>query len=252
MYYYILHNELNKERYNKTLVDLHSLTNNLGLSGKFYQLSPYSELQNIINKINITSNDTVCVVGDDSLLTNTINLILKSNLEPIICYLPIVNNNNILPKLFDIPKNIEKSVLTLSKRKIKLLTIAKLDNDYFFINNISFNPTGFDLLIDNKYNIEYNSENLEKIFILNSTHPDFDIYVENKKYFNILFLYSQKEILTKKIKIDSILKAQKISISTTTNQQQKLTIDNSLQINTPVSIEKGKEIKVIVGKNPIF
>jgi len=251
MYYYILHNELNNERYNKTLVDLHSLINNLGLSGKFYQLSPYSELQNIINKINITSNDTVCIVGDDSLFTNTINLILKSDLEPIICYLPIINNN-VLSKLFDIPKNIEKSVLILSKRKIKLLTTAKLDNEYFFINNISFSPTGCNLLIDNKYNIEYNNENLEKIIILNSTHPDFDIHVDNKKYFNILFLYSKKELLSKKIKIDSILKAQKISITTTTNQQQKLTIDNSLQINAPVSITKGKEIKIIVGKNPIF
>lgn len=249
MHIYIYDNYLNEKKYQPLLAKIETRITDLGLNGKIIRLGVMNSIYNAIENEIKKGAKTIIAVGNDNLLNQVINSVIKSNIinktnNVPIGFIPVGKNNNELAKFLGIDFD-ENACDTLSARRIKQLNLGKI-NDLFFLFNVSISTKDTIINIDKDFSIEIKKEGIINI-INTSLETNEDLNKNSLK----LLIQTKNSSLFKKNKTDeSSFSFKNLSLL---NKKRPVTIDNSMEIQTPVEISLCKEkINIIVNKNRSF
>lgn len=253
MYYYLYHADLQLPKYSRLVMELETKFHKLGLEGQTTKLGRYASLDERIQEINFSNQDTLVMVGDDNQLTRTINLIGTNKTRPTIGYIPIGEETNITKNL-GLPSG-EEAVMVLANRRIETLDLG-LCNDSFFIESIYINDPGISLKINNKFTASVPSD-IDEILILNLK----DTTLINKLnsanphdgQLEIVFVKREKSLFNREQrKIHSAFKTNNVKIKSL-HGSVEATMDHEIKIKTPLEIGVVKKgVKMIVGKKRLI
>jgi len=254
MYYYIYHPDLKKTKHSKLIIDIETKLNKLGLDGKTIKLGAYASLEERIQELDFTSQDTLVVVGDDELFFNTINLIGSERHKPVLGYIPIFQDSNLTQNL-GLPAG-DKSVMVIANRRIENLDLGQVGED-FFLESVKILGPGVELKLNGKFKTQ-SPLGIGEIEILNL--KDLMIDLNQQKQVNprdgqleVVFIENKKSLFRNQTKkINSFFRCKKIYVKSI-NGEVDLLVDNYITKKTPqeVIISKNK-LKMIVGKNRLI
>lgn len=254
MHVYIYDLYLNQKKYNNILSKIETRITDLGLNGKIIRLTETSSLFSIIENETKKNIKTLTVVGNNNILNNTINSILKiySNKQTLstnmpIGFIPIGKENNNLSAHLGIDFDI-KACDILASRRVEKIDLGKINNLYFLFE-AKIEALGTFIEVDNLYSLEINTKGSVDIInlpITSQSSKDMN-YSKDAGFFELL-ISTKKNSLNK----NSVSKI-KFQCLKLHNPNHQLLVDNSLKISTPVNIEVAKEkIYLIVGKKRTF
>jgi hypothetical protein len=245
MHIYIYDNYLNEKKYHSLLAKIETRITDLGLNGKIIRLNITNSLYNAIENEIKKGAKTIVAVGNDNLLNQVINSVIRStainktkNIP--IGFIPIEKENNKLAKFLGIDFK-ENACDIISARRIKQLNLGKINN-FFFLFNVSMDAKDTIVNIDNNFSIETKNKGL--INIINTSFETKDNKLK-------LIIQNQENNLFKKNKTNqSVFFFKNLTLL---NKKNPAIIDNSSEISTPANISLGEEsINIIVGKNRDF
>jgi len=253
MHIYIYDNFLNENKYQSIIAKIETRITDLGLNGKIIRMSAtnsiYSAIENEIKK----GAKTIIAVGNDNLLNQVINSVIKINLNngsnsvPI-GFIPVGQKDNELAKLLGIELD-GTACDVLSARRINELNLGKINN-HFFLFNVSITTIATVLNIDKDFSIEIKKEGI--ITVINSPLNNISSNISKKSNTSSLELQikTKNSLFKSDYKNESIFPFKNLIIE---NKNTPVIIDNSIKIPTPVEISLSQEkINLIVGKNRFF
>ena len=249
MHIYIYDNFLNEKKYQSVIAKIETRITDLGLNGKIIRLGVMNSIYNAIENEIKKGAKTIIAVGNDNLLNQVINSVIKSSLinktiQVPIGFIPVGKNNNELSKFLGIDYD-DNACDILSARRIKQLSLGKI-NDLFFLFNVSITTKDTIINIDKNFSIEIKKEGIINII---NTSLESDNEVKNNSL--KLFIQTKKSGLFRKNKHDqsNFIFNNLILL----NKKLPVKIDNSLEIQTPVDITLSSEsVNIIVGKKRII
>ena len=255
MHVYIYDTYVNQKKYHSLLTKIETRITDLGLSGKIIRLNETSSLFSAVENEIKKGVKTITVVGNNNILNNTINSILKiyNNKQVLnknipIGFIPIGKENNGLAEYLGISYEINACDV-LASRRIEKIDLGKINNS-FFLFQVNIQSLGTMLQIDDNYFIEITEKGIVEIINLPANnHVLKDVnYSVNDDLLEV-YIKTKSGSFNKNTNISRI-KFKKLKIF---NKESSLIIDNSVEIKTPAEIEIADEkIYLIVGKNRKF
>jgi len=249
MHIYIYDNYLSEKKYQPLLAKIETRITDLGLNGKIIRLGVINSVYNAIENEIKKGAKTIIAVGNDNLLNQVINSVIKSNLiskttNVPIGFIPIGKNHNELAKFLGIEME-DNACDILSARRIKQLSLGKI-NDLFFLFNVSVSTKDTIINIDKDFSIEIKKEGI--INIVNTSLENSDVAKQNS--LNLLIETKGSGIFKKNKPDQSNFTFKNLTLL---NKTRPVLIDNSMEIQTPVEISLGQEkVNIIVGKRRAF
>ncbi|MGI6373834.1 MAG: diacylglycerol/lipid kinase family protein [Patescibacteria group bacterium] len=242
MYVYIYDEYLNRPKYSRTINKLETRLTDLGLNGKIIRLSGIKNVKNAVQHEIKLGARTIIAVGNNQTVNKIMGAIIEvettGETRPLLGIIPIGTDNSIATS-FGI-KDIEEACSILLARRIEKIDLG-LVNNYYFLNQASIQSLNTLIKIDD-YSLEITERGIVKVINLLSDPKE---KIKSNPHDGKL------DVLIKTRKRDeSIITTKKLLI---TNPQEKLIIDEVLELNTPVEVSVMKnKISVIVGKNRSF
>jgi hypothetical protein len=230
------------EKYKKSTRRFEERINALGLQGKIIYLQSIKNHKEAIDQEIRNGAKTIIILGNDQTVNLIINILANISENIPVFIVPIGNNNNIAESMGI--KNEKEAAFILSARRMENVKIAKA-NHLFFINNCQITNKSTNLKIDNSYSIYSEKETKYKIINL----IDKESFLKNIKsspqddVLELIIKNKGNDISVFPIKKDLEIK----------NDQEKILLDNSIEIDSPVNISISKKtISFIVGKERFF
>ncbi|MBU4216684.1 acylglycerol kinase family protein [Candidatus Parcubacteria bacterium] len=249
MHIYIYDNYLNEKKYQPLLAKIETRITDLGLNGKIIRLGVMNSIYNAIENELKKGAKTIIAVGNDNLLNQVINSIIKSNTDnktniiPI-GFIPVGKKNNELAKFLGIELE-ENACDILSARRVKQLSLGKINN-LFFLFNVSITTKDTIINIDKDFSIEIKKEGIINIINTSLENRETDI----NSSLELLIQTNNSGLFKTNKSEQSHFKFKHLALI---NKKSSAVIDNSMEVPTPVEISLGKEkINLIVGKNRFF
>ena len=126
MYLYLYAPFLRAKKYARDLALLEGRITDFGIAGKIAQLSQFLKLPAAVKEFGMKKLDTVVVVGDDTLLDDTVNLFALSNV--VVAYIPMVESE--YGGALHIPEGIAAADV-LAARRIAKLDLGRVGERFF-------------------------------------------------------------------------------------------------------------------------
>lgn len=246
MHIYIYDNYLNEKKYHSLLSKIETRITDLGLNGKIIRIGIANSIYNTVENEIKKGVKTIIVVGNDNLLNQVINAVIKvgQNIKVTnipIGFIPIDKKNNELAKFLGIDLN-EDACDILSARRVQKLNLGKINN-HFFLFNISITTKDTKIDIDKDFSLEINKEGI--ISVLN-----YPVAGDSNNKTLKLVIKTGGSLLNKTNQNTSVFSFKNLNI---TNNKNPVIVDNSITVLTPANISLGSEtINLIVGKNRFF
>lgn len=252
MYCYIYDSFLNEKKYDKILAKIENRLANLEINGRIVKISKLKSIEeNVLNEIR-QGAETIVVVGDDATIFRILNIVADCGITlGIIPVGEILNVSNLL----GIPAG-ECACDILSSRKIEILDLGKVNNNYF-ISNLDFgNSNEIEITCDKKYTVTPIKNTRIKICNLDTLE-----LCGYKKNFDPcdglleLVCYQKSLMITNLFKIPDEMSVFPIEHATVSgiNSEASVRIDNEVIINTPLEISViPSKLRVIAGKERVI
>jgi len=244
MHVYIYDEYLNKSKYNRAINRLEIRLTDLGLNGKIIRLGGIKNIKGTIqNEIKLGAK-TIIAVGNNQTINKIIGAVIDTEIysdfqkKTLLGLIPVGNDNSIATS-FGI-NNIDDACNILLARRVEKIDLGLIGN-YYFLNQASIQSLGTILHID-----DYSLEIMEKgeVRIINLLSDIRETIKSNPHDGKLDIL-----IRTRK-RDESLITVKKIKVS---NPQEKLIIDDVIEIETPVEIGIMRDkVNVIVGKGRLF
>lgn len=244
MHVYIYDDYLNKSKYNRAINKLEIRLTDLGLNGKIIRLGGIKNIKGTIQHEIKLGAKTIVAVGNNQTVNKIIGAIIDGEIyndfqkKPLLGLIPIGDDNSIAAS-FGI-KNVDEACNILLARRIEKIDLG-LVGQYYFLNHASIQSLGTQIEIDD-YVLEISERGEVKIINLLSDPKEKIKSNPHDGKLDVLIKTRKKD--------ESIITVKKLKI---TNHQEKLIVDNVVEINTPAEIGIMKDkVSVIVGKNRLF
>ncbi len=244
MHVYIYDDYLNKSKYNRAINKLEIRLTDLGLNGKIIRLGGIKNIRGTIQHEIKLGAKTIVAVGNNQTVNKIIGAIIDTEIysdfqkKTLLGLIPIGDDNSIAAS-FGI-KNVDEACNILLARRIEKIDLG-LVGQYYFLNHASIQSLGTQIAIDD-YTLEISERGEVKIInLLSDTKEKIKSNPHDGKL-DVLIKTRKKD--------ESIITVKKLTI---TNPQEKLIVDDVVEINTPVEVGIMKDkVSVIVGKNRLF
>lgn len=259
MYIYIYDIFVSEKKYESTIARIETRITDLGLNGKIIRLSVMSSLFETIKNELKKGAKTITVVGNDSILNQAITVIAKllpangtfKNVP--LGFIPVGKKNNSLANFLGLELE-ENACDALSARRIKYINLGIANNNHF-LTHATIPTTGTILEIDKTYTIEISEPG--EIGIVNLLKDDaLDSNGGSKNQKGILELSIKTKTAKKYLPLikeygeRSVFSFKNLTVI---NKKLPITLDNSLEIPSPINISLAEEkLNIIVGKNHQF
>lgn len=244
MHVYIYDDYLNKSKYNRAINKLEIRLTDLGLNGKIIRLGGIKNIKGTIQHEIKLGAKTIVAVGNNQTVNKIIGAIIDGEIyndfqkKPLLGLIPIGDDNSIAAS-FGI-KNVDEACNILLARRIEKIDLG-LVGQYYFLNHASIQSLGTQIEIDD-YVLEISERGEVKIINLLSDPKEKIKSNPHDGKLDVLIKTRKKD--------ESIITVKKLKI---TNHQEKLIVDDVVEINTPTEIGIMKDkVSVIVGKNRLF
>lgn len=244
MHVYIYDDYLNKSKYNRAINKLEIRLTDLGLNGKIIRLGGIKNIKGTIQHEIKLGAKTIVAVGNNQTVNKIIGAIIDGEIyndfqkKPLLGLIPIGDDNSIAAS-FGI-KNVDEACNILLARRIEKIDLG-LVGQYYFLNHASIQSMGTQIEIDD-YVLEISERGEVKIINLLSDPKEKIKSNPHDGKLDVLIKTRKKD--------ESIITVKKLKI---TNRQEKLIVDDVVEINTPTEIGIMKDkVSVIVGKNRLF
>lgn len=244
MHVYIYDDYLNKPRYNRAINKLEIRLTDLGLNGKIIRLGGIKNIRGTIQHEIKLGAKTIVAVGNNQTVNKIIGAIIDTETysdfqkKTLLGLVPIGDDNSIAAS-FGI-KNADEACNILLARRIEKIDLG-LVGQYYFLNHASIQSLGTQIEIDD-YTLEISERGEVKIINLLSDPKEKIKSNPHDGRLDVLIKTRKKD--------ESIITVKKLKV---TNLQEKLIVDNVVEIDTPVEIGIMKDkVSVIVGKNRLF
>jgi len=244
MHVYIYDDYLNKSKYNRAINRLETRLTDLGLNGKIIRLGGIKNIKGTIQHEIKLGAKTIVAVGNNQTINKIIGAIIDTEIysdfqkNTLLGLVPVGDDNSIATS-FGI-RNIDEACNILLARRIEKIDLGLVGN-YYFLNQASIQSLGTILYIDD-YNLEIEEKGEVRIINLLSDPKEKIKSNPHDGKLDILIKTRKKD--------ESIITTKKLRLS---NPQEKLIIDNVVEIDTPVEIGVMKDrVNVIVGKDRLF
>lgn len=247
MYIYIYDIYVSEKKYESTIARIETRITDLGLNGKIVRLSVMSSLFETIKNELKKGAKTITVVGNDSILNQAITAIVR--LSPTnaafknvpLGFIPVGKKNNTLVAFLGL--DLEESACdALSARRIKYINLGIANNNHF-LTHATIPTSGTIIEIDKTYTIEISEPG--EVGIVNLLKDDdmaenLELYIKTKstkKFLPIIKSGGEQSVFSFKN-------------LTVINKKFPITLDNSLEVKSPINISLAQEkLNIIVGKN---
>lgn len=244
MHVYIYDEYLNKPKYNRAINRLEIRLTDLGLNGKIIRLGGIKNIKGTIqNEIKLGAK-TIIAVGNNQTINKIIGAVIDTEIysdfqkKTLLGLIPIGSDNSIATS-FGI-NNIDEACNILLARRVEKIDLGRIGN-YYFLNQASIQSLGTILYIDD-YSLEITEKGQVRIINLLSDQRE---TIKSNPHDGKLDVF----IRTRKLD-ESLISVKKIKVS---NPQEKLIIDDVIEIETPVEIGIMRDkVNVIVGKGRLF
>lgn len=260
MHVYIYDSFVTSKKYDSVAAKIETRITDLGLSGRIIRLGMVSSVASAIRDEAKKGAKTIVAVGGNKLLHETINTVaaLQSTETPNpdvpVGFIPVGKKDNSIAERLGLDYN-EAACDILSARRIEKLDLARANNS-FFLTQAAITAEGTTVEIDENYSIEINT--VGDIGIINlPTNMDLPAEINTNPKDGILELFIKTKTGGKFLPLSpsadhnqSVFSFEKLTIL---NKQHKVILDESAQINSPVTISIAKErINLIVGRKRKF
>jgi len=254
MHVYIYDSYVNDRKNQSIISKIETRITDLGLGGKIIRIGMFNSIYNAIeNEINKGAK-TIIAVGNNNIFNQVINSVAKfltstpkKNIP--IGFIPVGKQNNEKAQFTGIPFN-EEACDILSARRIDLLDLGKINNQYFLFE-AKIPTKGTTIEIDKNFSIEIDKSG--DIYIVNLPTINMPKEINSSAHddcLELLININKSSFLLKDSGGQSVFNFKKLKII---NNSFPITVDSSLKLPTPVEIEIAKEkINLIVGKNRKF
>lgn len=255
MYFYLYDSFVLDKKFESQLTGVEHKLIELGINGQTGKLTVLKNLEQMVDEAIKKGADTIVIIGDDKTFSRAIKTSAKENVN--IGFIPFDSNSR-YAKVLGIPSP-EEAINILSKRIIKKIDIARINNSIYFLTSVEIKGTGLNIECDKKFKI-VPSDKINHISICNfgniiqTKEITKDIVCDpNDSLLEIMFFNQpEKKLFKNKNKKDSIIPAKKIFIDSK-NEQISIVVDNETVAKTPATIEIApKKIRLIVGKERMF
>lgn len=257
MYYYIYHQDVRRQKFQKRLTALERKVNSLGLQGKNIHSNSYSSVDESLKKIfSETTESTLVVVGDDELFSKTLSVLVTLSAKPTVGYIPFFKNTQISESL-GISCG-EDAIMTLARRRIETIYIPRINDDIFFVSHLEANCANLSITVNKKYSVKCESDSA-KIRVANMPLSVLDKKTNSNinpcdMFLELVVIEESKRGALKRdvdAKISGFFSCEDINIQS--NEQKTVIVDGFKEVQTPVRIESSPhQIKLIVGKSRMF
>lgn len=244
MHVYIYDDYLNKSKYNRAINKLEIRLTDLGLNGKIIRLGGIKNIKGTIQHEIKLGAKTIVAVGNNQTVNKIIGAIIDGEIyndfqkKPLLGIIPIGDDNSIAAS-FGI-KNVDEACNILLARRIEKIDLG-LVGQYYFLNHASIQSLGTQIDIDD-YSLEISERGEVRVINLLSDPREKIKSNPHDGKLDVLIKTRKKD--------ESIITVRKLKVS---NSQEKLIIDNVVEVDTPVEIGIMKDkVSVIVGKNRLF
>lgn len=244
MHVYIYDDYLNKSKYNRAINKLEIRLTDLGLNGKIIRLGGIKNIKGTIQHEIKLGAKTIVAVGNNQTVNKIIGAIIDGEIyndfqkKPLLGIIPIGDDNSIAAS-FGI-KNVDEACNILLARRIEKIDLG-LVGQYYFLNHASIQSLGTQIDIDD-YTLEISEKGEVRVINLLSDPREKIKSNPHDGKLDVLIKTRKKD--------ESIITVRKLKIS---NGQEKLIVDDVVEVNTPVEIGIMKDkVSVIVGKNRLF
>ncbi|MEI7452249.1 MAG: diacylglycerol kinase family protein [Candidatus Falkowbacteria bacterium] len=240
---FIYDDYLNK--YKKSITNLEVELHKLNLNGKIVYLENIKNINNLINDEINNGAKTIIAVGNNSTIHKIVNAISdvdNESLKNIAFGIIPLGDNNSIAEACGI-KNDRIAPEIILARRIESINIAKA-NDHYFVSEAYINAKGTVLNIDDFSIDPIKGGDIRIINLLSEKCSTKNINYSPKD--NILNIY-----IKSRSRAESFLPTKSVTI--TNSSGEKVLIDNSVKMDTPVTISiLNKNINFIVSKERNF
>lgn len=248
MYLYIYDSFLNDKKYSDLLISIEKRVTDLGIKGKVARLSVLKNMKELITDGVKDGVQTVVAIGNNQTFAKVINIV--ADLDVTLGLIP-VDNKSTLAKILGIPPGV-LACEVLASRIVKKIDLGKINNSYFITGAEVVNG---DVVIEyDKFKIMPLAED-SKINLYNFAS---DPMTENRSnpidgILETVITPLKKTLFGKKSIAQTILPFTKIKMSSNSDEQVSILIDEQIIIKTPAEISVVPEkLKVIVGGDRQF
>lgn len=246
MHVYIYDDYLVKTKYNKAINRMEIRITDLGLNGKILRLSGIKNIKAAIEGEIRLGAKTIVAVGNNETVNKIIGAIISADVydefqkNTVLGIIPIGDDTSIASS-FGI-KNEETACNILLARRVKKIDLGIVGN-FYFLKQLKINSRGTILKLNN---FEIETADKGEINIINLLDHKKDYLPNSSPHDGLL------DVFIKGTKNDlSFISTKKVEIIN--NQQQKLIVDEILEVDTPIEARVIKSaITVIVGKDRSF
>ncbi len=257
MYYYIYHQDVRQQKFQKRLTALERKVNSLGLQGKNIYSNSYSSVDESLKKnLSETTESTLVVVGDDELFSKTLSVLASLSIKTTVGYIPFFKNTQISESL-GINCG-EDAIMTLARRRIEKIYIPQINDNIFFVSHLEAHCANLIATVNKKYSVKCESDSA-KIRVANMPLSVLDKNTNSNINPRDMFLElvvtetSKKGALKLDVdtKISGFFSCENINIQAT--EQKTVIVDGFKEVQTPVNISSShRQIRLIVGKSRMF
>ena len=244
MHVYIYDDYLNKNKYNKIINRIEIRLTDLGLNGKIIRLGGIKNIKATIqNEVRLGAK-TIIAVGNNQTINKIIGAIIDNNIysdfqkNTLLGIIPVGDDNSIAHS-FGIKNEVEACNILLARRVEKI--DLGLAGQHYFLNQATIQSLGTTLKI-NDYSLEITNRGEVRIINLLSDPKE---KIKSNPH------DGQLEVIVRTRQNDeSFLTIRKLIL---TNSEEKLLLDDVIEIATPVEISIMKDkVNIIVGKERLF
>ncbi len=264
MYYYIYDQFLSHKKYDKTLAQIESKLTDLDIKNRIIKMSILKSVKELVLDAIRKGAQTIVVAGNNQTVNQIVNVI--AGRDVVLGIIPIENNNSIA-NFLGIDNPLEACEI-IAARKIEKLNLGEINENNYFLNELSIRNDDLYIKCDNKYYVNnLHKNNLIKVY---NFCQDLKPIIENKKFFNPQDNFLEvtvepdtkhginsflKPILGKKNEnsLDGLFRVKQIKVQSKSENNNFVEVDGAKKLKTPLSIRvSDKKINVIVGKNRKF
>jgi diacylglycerol kinase family enzyme len=256
MFFYFYDTFVTQSKYSALLNQIESRIIELGINGRVEKLTPLRNMKELLESGLKQGAHTVVVLGNDSTMFRTINIIAQHN-QIALGYIPFPDVTP-LSTLLGITSTLDACNI-LSRRITTVTNLAKANQTYFLGALALTEARCAKIKCDDKFDITCHADinavsvsNLGKITELPKLEN-----VHSKQQKLLLEIQPKKikaKFLSKQVvpQVATKILANKIIINHV-EQPLAVLLDNEITLKTPVTITlKPKQLKLIVGKNRLI
>ncbi len=247
MYLYIYDSFLNDKKYSDLLIAIEKRITDLGIKGKVARLSVLKNMKELITDGVKDGVQTVVAIGNNQTFAKVINIVADLNVT--LGLIP-VDNKSTLAKILGVPPGV-LACEVLASRIVKKIDLGKINNNYFITGAEVVNG---DVIIEyDDFKITPVAED-SRINLYNfASDPQFNNSNPIDGILETVITPLKKTLFGKKSITQTVLPFTKIKMSSNSDEQVSIMIDEQIIIKTPAEVSVVPEkLKVIVGSERHF